>query len=292
MPKIGKPSVITALPAAFTRDGELDQQGTREICEFAAASGVSGALALGTTSEFPALSLAERGALTSTALEAFKGLRCVIHVGAASIHEVTQLTEQAKTAGAVELALITPYYLPANDHEIVAFFSAAAKVAGDVDIYAYVFHARTGNSVSMTLMHSLARIPNIVGAKVSGESFHKIMEYRSVVPDSFVLYTGGDDDLGRLHTAGAQGVVSGNASALPKPFVHLANLVAQDVNGEQRTQAEAAVRDVVQILRGDIPRLKEALRMQGVHAGYSRMPLDEPDNDTMQEIERLVTTHG
>src|SRR5699024_5799926 len=139
MSQAQSPAVITALPVAFTRGGELDRDGSREIFDFAAASGVQGALALGTTSEFPSLTVAERGVLTTAVLDAFQNMRCVVHVGAASAYEVATLIDQAKSAGATELALLTPYYLPATDREVIGFFESASKAAGDTDIYAYVF---------------------------------------------------------------------------------------------------------------------------------------------------------
>ena len=58
--------IITAVPVSFTPDGALDIEGSRAILSYVAGSGVQGALVLGTTGEFPALSIAERNAVAAT----------------------------------------------------------------------------------------------------------------------------------------------------------------------------------------------------------------------------------
>ncbi|QNA93856.1 hypothetical protein G4G29_19080 [Microbacterium sp. Se63.02b] len=45
--------IITAVPLSFDQSGGLDLDGSRRILEYVAASGVQGALVLGTTGEFP-----------------------------------------------------------------------------------------------------------------------------------------------------------------------------------------------------------------------------------------------
>ena len=61
-----------------------------------------------------------------------------------------------------------------------------------------------------------------VGAKVSELTLTEIAAYRAVVPPGFVIYTGADRELVAAGDAGAQGVVSGVSSVLPKPFRALA----------------------------------------------------------------------
>jgi 4-hydroxy-tetrahydrodipicolinate synthase len=286
------PVVVTAVPVAFDRDGGLNVDGTRQVFNKAAHSGVDGVLTCGTTGEFVSLDPSERSSLMTVAAEEFEHIRWIPHVGAASLYQVEKLIDQARRAGATEVALLTPYYLPTTDAAMRRFFEKAADAASDMDVYVYAFRDRTGNMVSSSLMADLAQIANVVGAKVSGEGPEVLRQYRAAVGDDFVLYTGDDAAVARVDQFGAQGVVSGNAGALPGPFTHLATLVRREVGGEEFQTAQAAVDDVSRILQGDMGRLKAALRLQGIDAGYPRMPIEEPDPFAMREIERVVQAYG
>lgn len=69
-----------------------------------------GRLRAGDHGEFPALSLDQRGNLTRLAVEVLSPrMRGIVHVGAASLFEVLQLMDQARDAGAREIAVLTPY---------------------------------------------------------------------------------------------------------------------------------------------------------------------------------------
>ncbi|SEB64591.1 4-hydroxy-tetrahydrodipicolinate synthase [Paramicrobacterium humi] len=283
---MSQPDIITALPIAFDKDGALNLDGTREIFRKTAGSGVQGGLVLGTTGEFVSLGFEERGRIVKAAVEELAGMRCIIHVGAASLYEVLQLIDQARAAGVTEIAVITPYYLPVTDAEMVRFFTAVSDASAGLDVYIYVFQARTGNTVTADAMATISRLPNIVGAKVSGEPLSRLAEYRAVVPDEFIIYTGSDRDIARVAEYGAQGVISGIASTLPVPFTDIAAKIGA---GEtDLADAQAAVDDAVDTVQGDMARMKAALRMQGVHAGWPRMALQEPNEQELADLERAV----
>ncbi|MDH6182098.1 4-hydroxy-tetrahydrodipicolinate synthase [Microbacteriaceae bacterium SG_E_30_P1] len=283
--------ILTAVPVAFTADGGLDLDGSREILEYVAASGNEGAFVLGTTGEFPALSFEERGALTKLSLEVLSpAMRVVVHVGAPSLYEVLRLIEQARSLGAKEIAVITPYYLPSTDEALLDFFTAVSVASDGLDVYVYVYRKRTGNFVSVELMATLAGLPHIVGAKVSEEPLELIAEYRAAVPESFLLYTGADRELAAAAGSGAQGVVSGISSVLPKPFRALA-AAADSGDADALAAAQADVDVVVSAIAGDMGRMKAAYSALGINGGTTRMAIQAPDAEAIAEIERVVSQY-
>ncbi|MCU1408372.1 MAG: 4-hydroxy-tetrahydrodipicolinate synthase [Microbacteriaceae bacterium] len=288
---VTQPDIITALPVAFHRDGALNLDGTREIFRKAARSGVQGGLVLGTTGEFVALSFEERGQIVQVAALELAPIRCIVHVGAASLYEVLRLITQARDAGVQEIAVLTPFYLPVTDAEMLRFYAAVSDASAGLQVYVYVFRARTGNFISAELMARIATLPNIVGAKVSDEPLDRLAEYRAVVPDDFIIYTGGDRDIARAAQYGAQGVISGIASTLPKPFTDIAALLGSGADEAALAAAQEAVDDAVDTVRGDMARMKAALRMQGVDAGWPRMAIEEPDAASLADLERAVTLY-
>ncbi|AXG81575.1 dihydrodipicolinate synthase family protein [Streptomyces paludis] len=284
--------IITAVPVAFRDDGSLDLAGSRAILRHVAASGNEGAFVVGTTGEFPALSHSERGELVAASVEELSPhMRVVVHVGAASLFEVLALLDQARRAGATEVAVITPYYLPATDTALLDFYRRIAESATGLDVYVYVYRRRTGNFVTPSLMTKLAALPNIVGAKVSEEPLEQIAEYRSVVPSDFVLYTGADRQLGSAAGFGAQGVVSGVSSVLPKPF---RALVAALASGDPAATAaaQAAVDDAVDAVAGDMGRMKAVYSLLGVPAGTTRMAMEPPSKEVLARLAQVVERYA
>lgn len=282
--------IITAVPLAFDDSGAVDLEGSRAILDYVAGSGVQGALVLGTTGEFPALSIEERNTVAALAVETLGHLRVIVHVGAASRFEVSQLIAGARAAGAREIAVLTPYYLPAPPEEVYDFFSAVVAEAAGLDVYVYMFEARTGIPVDEELTVRLAELPGVVGVKVSGESLDRISTYRSRLADDFVIYTGADGDFARAGQAGADGVISGVASVFAQPFTAMRQaLLAGDDDAVARVQQD--IDEVVAAVDGSPARMRAVHRLAGRPVGGKRMPIPEPDAATLSRLERGIAQH-
>jgi len=284
--------ILTAVPVAFHENGELDLSGSREILEFVALSGNEGAFVLGTTGEFPSLSFEERGELVAASLEILSPvMRVVVHVGGASTYDAIRYVRQARAAGATEIAVLTPYYLKATDASLLAYFRAIAEESDGLAVYVYVFQAVSGNFISNELMARLAVLPNVVGGKISDEPLAQIAAYRAVVPEDFILYTGSDRDLAIAESYGAQGVISGISSVLPKPFRAL-RAAAESGDRVAIDQAQSHVDDAVDTIQGNMARMKAAYRVLGVNGGVVRMSIEAPDAAALVEIERVVAAYS
>lgn len=285
-----KPIILTAIPVAFGADGEVSVEANTAILRKCAQSGVDGAFVLGTTGEFPSLSEDERRALTRLSLDVLEDKRVVVHVGASSLYEVERLIAQARAEGAREVAAITPYFLPSTDEALKHFYGRISEISDGLGVFVYIFTARTGVTVSPELMAELARLPNIIGVKISGESLERVGEYRKLLPEDFLVLTGSDREVGRLGQVGADGVISGIASVYPEPFVAMAEAVAAGVTDRAGLQDD--VDATVDGLLGDIERLKTGLRLQGIPAGNARMAVGKPDAPTMALLESLNARFG
>ncbi|MEV0621989.1 dihydrodipicolinate synthase family protein [Nonomuraea sp. NPDC050404] len=282
--------IITAVPVSFAEDGSLDLAGTREILAYVAGSGVQGGLVLGTTGEFPSLSIPERNAVAALAVRELPGIRVIVHVGAASQYEVCQLIEGARAAGAREIAVLTPFYLPAPPEEVFAFFRDVSARADGLDMFVYLFEARTGVAVDEELLVRLAALPNVVGVKVSGEPLDTIASYRACLPEGFLIYTGSDAEYATAVAAGADGIVSGVASAFAKPFVAMRDALRRaDAAAVARLQGD--VDEVVDAIRGEATRMLAVHRLAGRPVGRSRMPIPPPDEEALRRLARDLPLH-
>lgn len=283
--------IVTAIPTSFLADGSLDEEGSRSIFRYVARSGNEGAFVLGTTGEFPAVDDAEFEIIVRAALDELSAsMRVIVHVGQPSTFEAVRRVKIARELGATEFAALTPYYLWAAEEAVYEYFRSISEAVGDGTLFVYIYPKRSGIEVSPALLARLAELSNVIGAKVSELSLAELAAYRAAVPAEFVLYTGADRDLVAAGEAGAQGVVSGVSSVFPAPFRAL--VAAADRGDEAEiARAQAAVDDVVDVIGGDMARMKAAYRRLGIAHGVCRMALTEPDDAVLRDIDRVVATY-
>lgn len=284
-----RPQILAAVPTAFTDEGAVDVDATQALTHFMAESGIDGLFVCGTAGEFPALSALERETVMKGVVQASgRRLRQVLHVGASSAREVSELLDSARRVGIEDVAVITPYFLPGTRSSLKTFYEEVSALAEGLRTYIYVYRAVCGSYVDPELMAELASLPSIVGAKISGETPETIGEFVAATPGGFEIYAGADQELVPMAKHGALGLVSAMAAALPKPFVSLAHALAED--GDIATW-QGAVDDVCRVLQGQISRTKYALRLQGVPVGTTRMALPGIDGHE-SEIRRIVELYG
>ena len=283
--------IVTAIPTSFHTDGSLDLEGSRSIFPYVAQSRTEGAFALGNTGEHPPIADDASTQTVGVALEELsESMRVIVHVGRPSAYEAVRRVQIARELGAREFAVLTPYYLSSTQDSLYDYFAAVSEAVGDGAMFIYIYPKLSGNTVSPELLARLAKLPNVVGAKMSELSLDDIRAYRAVVPAEFVLYTGADRELVEAGSAGAQGVVSGVSSVLPKPFRALA-AAADSGDAELLARAQADVDDIVSVIGGDMPRMKAAYRAMGVADGVCRMALAEPDDAALAEIDRVLAAY-
>ncbi len=270
MPDNNRAEVLAAVPTLFDAAGELDLVATAD--HYAALHGrVDGVFVAGTTGEFPALDRAERRALAEVALSVFGPERVVVHVGAASTRDTVALTSDAVALGARRLAVLTPYYLPADLDAVTRHFAVTVAAAGPASVYGYLFTERSGVAVGPEEFGRIAAEVGLAGAKLSGAANARVGEYIDALPAGARLWSGADTTLAGAVRRGGAGIVSGLSSAFPEPFTALADAVAAgDEGAEAAAQAQADA--VLDALQGSVEGIKYALALLGHGNGALRMP--------------------
>jgi 4-hydroxy-tetrahydrodipicolinate synthase len=278
--------VITAVTTPFTASGELDLTAARRLFSLIAAT-TGNMFVAGTTGEFPALDDPERLALIEAALAVAGPDHVIAHVGGPDARHARRLAAAAVAAGARRLAAITPYYLPAEPAEIMAYYREVAKAAAGTELYAYLYPERTGVKVTPEQLAALTAECGLAGAKLSGSAGASLRAYSVAVPAGFRLYTGRDDEVPLAAEAGAAGVVSGLSSAWPELYVRLADALAAGDAAEARA-CQAAVERIVAAGRA-IGHLKYVLSLRGVIGRTARMTAGTVDDDAAAALAALVS---
>jgi len=203
--------------------GGVSEEGVRRYVDFLVRSGVQGLFALGTTGEWPHLSEEERRLGARAVVAAARGRVCVvIHTGANSTEAAARLSAHARESGADAVGVISPAYYPLDEQALFDHFRAVAREVRDFPMFIYNIPSLTHNDVSPALLLRIARgADNLVGLKYSSENLVRFREYRRVMGRPFALFIGSDSLALPGLREGADGVVSGNASAVPELLVKL-----------------------------------------------------------------------
>jgi 4-hydroxy-tetrahydrodipicolinate synthase len=288
-PHVARPLVLPATTTPFTSTGALDIDAAGELLRAVAASGVDGMFVAGTTGEFPTLSPDEREALIAAALENAGDVEVYPHVGAASEWEAVRLTRFAVEHGATRVAAVTPYYFVSDNDALERYYRAIAEAAEGREVYAYSIPSVAHNRIDPDLVKRLENVPNLAGVKVSIAGADAI---RELVEASGRLRVLAGDDRGALGgwSAGSAGIVTGPGSAVPQPYVALADALAQDDLHLAR-RAQGLIDDLVDATNsGSIPLIKLALEIQGLPGGPTRAALAQPSAEDRRRLEAVIAT--
>lgn len=283
--------VITAVPTPFTASERLDPGGAAAFLTAVRDRGADGVFAAGTTGEFTALNDDERLRVLGIALEVLGPERTYGHVGAATARQAERLAAAMADAGARRLAAITPYFLPAPEDAVLRYYERLVAAAGEAEVFAYLFHARTTTPVAPAMLRKLADA-GVRGVKISGESDDSVAAYLEAAPSGFTVFSGNDASFGRLVQQGGSGIVSGVSSVFPQPFIALRDALRAGDSDAAAAAQPLVERAVAAVRAGSIAHLKAALEIQGLPAGPVRVssePVSAADRKILEEAVRDLT---
>ena len=165
--------VLTAVVTPFNMEGALNLSGLKRQIDRQLSAG-NGIFCGGTNGEFFVLNEEEKIAVTRTCVETVAGRAPVVaHIGEISTRETIRLGKQIASLGVDAVSVITPYFVPLKQSELVAHYTAIADALA-VPVFLYNIPARTGNTIEPATARALAEHPNIVGIKDSAGSYESL----------------------------------------------------------------------------------------------------------------------
>jgi 4-hydroxy-tetrahydrodipicolinate synthase len=277
-------TVFAAVPTPFTADGDLDHVAARRAFSYI-ASHVDGLFLAGSTGEFPALDENERLSVIELGIEAAGPERVIAHVGAPDARHAARLATAAVLLGATRLAAVTPFYAAPSPAELADYYLRVRDAAPCAELYGYIFPERTGVTVPVTLLSSLAETAGLAGVKLSGTAARDVAAVAAACP-ALKVYSGDDTNLSAVLRAGGAGIISARSAAYPETYEALAAALAAG-DAEAAASHQAGV-DSIAALGFSVGQVKAALRQRGFGPMTARMPSDEPDEITAARISELV----
>lgn len=265
--------VLTAIVTPFTASGELNLTALRQQVERQLAAG-NGIFCGGTNGEFFVLNEAEKIAVAETCVEAVAGRAPVVaHIGEVSTRETIRLGQQIAKSGVDAVSVITPWFVPLKQDELVSHYTAIAD-ALSVPVFLYNIPARTGNTIEPQTARQLAAHGNIIGIKDSAGSYESLKGFLDAVKDidGFNVLNGPDSLIHQGFVDGCSACISGLANVAPREINAIwSTFQAGDIEASRLAQEN------VTGLRTDLYKVafspaavKKALQLMGHEVGDSR----------------------
>ena len=283
-----------ALVTPFKEDKSIDFTAVRKLVKLQIHGGTDFLVVQGTTGESPTLSQEEKLKLLETVIDENVGkLKIVYGIGGNNTILVGETLKQLKIEGVDGILSVSPYYNKPTQKGIIEHFKYISSCT-ELPIILYNVPGRTGSNILAETTLTLAEIPNIVAIKEASGNMDQIMEIIRLRKPNFGVISGDDAITMPLIAAGADGVISVVANALPEKF---SRMVHAAINGDLDS-ARKEHYDLLAITRmffeeGNPGGVKVALAHRKIMNEFMRLPLI-PVSDTLRkriqkETELLLT---
>ena len=276
-------------PAAITphhpQTREADYSGALELVDHLSAAGVDGICFFGSTGEFINYSFAERHRLLSLAAKRSR-VPLIAGVSHSTLTGALQLADDAISGGADALMLMPPYFFRYEQGEVEQFYRLFARETRDViPILLYNIPGFT-TGIEIATVRRLLDTGRFAGIKDSSGDwpyFEQLAALKRERP--FALFCGPELLAGRALRAGADGIISGCASAFPELVVALFRAIAAGDN----TLAEALDARVCDFATrcAQFPwpvAVRRAVELRGWKSGPLAVPLSPQNQQLLEEF--------
>jgi dihydrodipicolinate synthase/N-acetylneuraminate lyase len=261
---------------------EADVAALLDYIDAVVHSGVDGLVLFGSTGEFVHFDVAERVRALSLAVKRSR-VPVLVNVSHPALAGAIELAENAIIADAAGVLLMPPYFYHYSDTQLFEFYRQFARAIGSqTRIYLYNLPLFT-NPISGSLAIRLLGTGAFSGIKDSSGDwrlFETLRDLRDKIP--FTLLIGSESIYLRSRSAGADGIVSGVAAAIPELFVAIERAVRSH-DCERATRLDAHLEEFTRWIE-KFPAtvgIKQAAVARGWKLKEFALP---PDDDTQAEL--------
>lgn len=216
--------VIPALVTPLDRDGNLLEQGLRDVLDYTIENGVHGVFVLGSSGEIYGLNSEQKRRVVEVTVEHVNG-QVPVYAGASEITtrdciDTAHMVEEV--GGVTALSVLTPYFMRPTQAELIQHYTAIAHET-NLPVLVYTNPGKTGVSISVDTMRTLAEIPNIVGIKDSAGDMTLTGDYIRELPPEFSVIMGRDTLIFPALCMGAAGAIASTGNIAPRLLSELYN---------------------------------------------------------------------
>ncbi|MDQ6704485.1 MAG: dihydrodipicolinate synthase family protein [Acidobacteriota bacterium] len=265
---------------------EADFASMLELVDFHAKAGVQGICLLGSTGEFLNFKVADRARLVHLAVKRSR-VPIIAGVSHSTLDGAIELAFEAVSSGAAGLLLMPPYFFRYNQAQIAEFYLRfASEVRDQLPILLYNIPFFT-SGIAIETARDLLATGKFAGIKDSSGDFDYMRELLAFrAQNSVAVLAGNDKILTRARQAGADGVASGVACAVPELIVALDRAIASGAT-EKIAALEARLQEFIAWLdRFPTPvGVKTATMVRGLKTGPLAVPLPKEESEALKSFE-------
>ncbi len=278
--------VWAAAVTPHRREGyEADFAAMLELVDRLGQSGIDGIVLLGATGEFLNIKSDERQRLVHLAVKRSR-VPIIAGVSHSTLDTAVQLADAAADSGVAGVLLMPPYFYRYGDPEILEFYRLFAVAIGrTVPILLYNIPAFT-NPVSPDVARELLLSGEFSGIKDSSGD-HAYFDTLATLrrEREFSLLCGNDRLMSSAFRAGADGIVSGVACAVPELIVALHRALEKNDEPLIARLQEQLTEFIAWIERFPVPvGISAAAEARGLTVGPPAIPLTSDQFDTLEEF--------
>ena len=283
-----------AIVTPMKENGEVNFEKLGELLEFQIAGGTDSIIICGTTGEASTLSHEEHlECIRYTVDKVAKRIPVIAGTGSNCTETAIYLSKEAEKAGADGLLLVTPYYNKATQKGLIAHFTETAK-AVNIPAILYNVPGRTGCTLMPATVASLAKdVDNIIGIKDATGNMHMTMQMMQLCQGDIDLYSGNDEIIVPVLSAGGKGVISVLSNVVPKETHDIcAKFFEGDVKGSLELQLKYL--PLIDNLFSEVNPIpvKAALNLMGMEVGSLRLPLTEMEEANKAKLAAVMKDLG
>lgn len=276
-----------ALVTPFSTDGSVDYAALEKLVNHVITGGVNYLVALGTTSEAPTMSAAERKQVLAFIVEKCnKRVPVVCGIGGNNTAEVVAQLSEYDLTNVDGILSVVPYYNKPTQEGLYQHFKAIAQ-ATTKPIILYNVPGRTvTNMLPATTLRLANEFKHIVAVKEASGNMGQCMELVQGKPAHFVVLSGDDDLVLPQIAIGMEGVISVAANCFTNDFTTLVNdALAGNYTNAQKLHYKLLEGIRLLFVEGNPAGVKCVLNNMSICNDTLRLPLVNVSNDTNQKIQ-------
>lgn len=223
--------VITVIPTFFNADGSVDYQSMNEHIQDQISKGIESIVILGTTSEAPTLSQAEREEVARFVYGNYGNIISVI-VGLGGNNTNEMVTEINRLSPYAEYIMISqPYYNKPSQEGIYQHYKQLIQSTSK-KIIIYNIPSRCGVNIEpATIARISQEFGHVVAIKEASGSLEQVMNIKELCPN-LLIYSGDDALVLPIMSIGGVGVFSVVSNLIPQFMISMLN---EFTNGDRLT---------------------------------------------------------
>ncbi len=282
----------TALVTPFKKNGAIDDECFKALCERQIKNGVKILIPCGTTGEAMTMSDDEKLRVIDLAIEVARKLQAHVIAGTGSncTAETIDFTRKVRELGADGALIVAPYYNRPTQEGMFAHFTEIAHSVKEFPIMLYNVPSRTASNMSGELTVKLAETcENIVATKEASGNFSQVMHIISKRPKNFKVFSGDDMTTLPLISIGADGLVSVISNELPKETSAMVE-AALDGGYSKARRIHYKILDLMEanFIEASPAPCKFVMKEMGLLEENLRLPLVPVTNATQKKLKEIL----